>query len=129
MNLEKTRLNGETRTRNTEESDQRNLNISYKNIFNEAVGLYFDITLLGRNIFYIFYNNILWNVTPCSQLVFERFVGSYCLHFQGKSKKQARWRRLGESSGRLYRTTRRYIQHDSTFHSHSCENPKSNNYF
>jgi hypothetical protein len=50
---------------------------------------------------FILRSDILWNVTPCSPIVVDRrFVGTYCLHLQGRRVSQARNQQ--EASGKHY---------------------------
>jgi hypothetical protein len=77
-----------------------------------------------------------WNVTLCCLVeVKRRFRGIHYLHLkdwryskQTTNKKEARsWAvRSSKTSMNFYRTTRRHISEDSTFHRYRCENLKSN---
>jgi hypothetical protein len=88
----------------------------------------------------LFINTIVWDVTPCSSEEFNgRFGRKYCLNLKGRRVNKTADVKQNllcdpecESStfmrniGGLYPTTWRYSPEDGKFHSHRCENLKSN---
>jgi hypothetical protein len=88
--------------------------------------------LIVRNSHFLFLihviiktSTIFWDITPCSPLnVNRRFGGTYRLHLQGRriskatNQRECRWQASKQawhlSSVDIQRTTRRYIQEDST---------------